>query len=97
VLKETVVKEVVIEKAPPPPPPMIMDVIITYEVLVSTQNGEEIHTSTTYVDSLTTTDDLENSRVVNVDTRTYTDTFETPVLETTTTTDIITLDRKSVV
>ena len=90
VLKETVVKEVVIEKAPPPPPPMIMDVIVTYEVLVSTQNGEEIHTSTTYVDSLTTTDDLENSRVVNVDTRTYTDTFETPVLETTTTTDIIT-------
>ena len=75
---------------PPPPPPEIIDTDITYEVLVSTQNGEEIHTSTTYVDSLTTTDDLENSRVVNVDTRTYTDTFETPVLETTTTTDIIT-------
>ena len=78
--------------APPPPPPApeVISTIVTSEVLVSTTNGDEVLASTTFVDSLVSTDDLSNSRIVNVNTRTFTENFETPVLETTATTSITT-------
>jgi len=66
-------------------------IVVTYEISTDLHNGKETLTNTEFYDSSSRVNDLDNNQEIVTVTREYTDTFETPILETTTTIEVQTI------